>query len=86
MAAVDERLMDRLTLNADRTLPMVQPSAMLYLVSTSGSTGEPNGVVVTHASTTSSILHPRRSLGFSSKSRFFDSASYMFDVVWCNLL
>ena len=57
MAAVDERLMDRSTLNAGRTPPMVQPSGLLYLVFTSGSTGEPNGVVVTHANITSAILH-----------------------------
>ena len=83
---VDERLTDTLTLNTGRALPVVQPSDMLYLVFTSGSTGEPKGVVVTHANITSAIFHQRGCLGFSSKSRVFDFASYMFDVVWCNLL
>ncbi|KAF2468357.1 acetyl-CoA synthetase-like protein [Lindgomyces ingoldianus] len=86
VAVVDERLTNRLTLNTGRTLPAVQPSDMLYLVFTSGSTGEPKGVVVTHANITSAILHQRGCLGFSSKSRLFDFASYMFDVVWCNLV
>ena len=86
VAVVDERLTDRFTLNAGRTTAMVQPFDMLYLVFTSGSTGEPKGVVVTHENITSAILHQRRCLGFSSKSRLFDFASYMFDVVWCNLL
>ena len=45
IAAVDKRLINRFTLNTGRTLPMVQPSDMLYLVFTSNSTGEPNGIV-----------------------------------------
>ena len=86
VAIVDKLLTDRLTLNAGRTLPMVQPSDILYLVFTSGSTGEPKGVVVTHANITSAIIHQRRCLGFSSKSRLFNFASCIFDVMWCNLL
>jgi amino acid adenylation domain-containing protein/non-ribosomal peptide synthase protein (TIGR01720 family) len=71
---------------ATRTLPAVQPFNKLYVVFTSGSTGAPKGVVVTHANITSAIKHQREALGFTKHSRVFDFASYMFDVVWCDLL
>ncbi|KAG5996168.1 Glycopeptide NRPS [Claviceps spartinae] len=68
------------------TLPEVDPSRTLYLVFTSGSTGRPKGVVVTHENIASAILHQRGTLAFTKDSRIYDFASYMFDVVWCNLL
>ncbi|KAF2752950.1 acetyl-CoA synthetase-like protein [Pseudovirgaria hyperparasitica] len=86
VAIMDEPLTDKSTLNTWRTLPQVLPSDMLNLVFTSGSTGEPKGVVITHVNMTNAIVHQRGCLGFSSKSRIFDFASYMFDVVWCNLI
>ncbi|KAK8064710.1 Amino acid adenylation [Apiospora phragmitis] len=69
-----------------RRLPVVQPSNKLYVVFTSGSTGAPKGVVVTHANITSAIKHQRETLGLTRHSRIYDIASYMFDVVWCDLL
>jgi amino acid adenylation domain-containing protein len=68
----------------DRPLPEVSPSDPMYLVFTSGSTGMPKGVVVTHANIASAIRHQRHALGFTPTSRVYDFASYMFDVVWCD--
>lgn len=67
-------------------LPIVTPNNRLYVVFTSGSTGVPKGVVVTHSNLTSAIKHQRERLGFTTDTRVFDFSSYMFDVVWCNLL
>jgi amino acid adenylation domain-containing protein len=69
-----------------RELPTVQPWHKIYIVFTSGSTGTPKGVVITHSNISSAIRYQREILGIKSKSRVYDFASYMFDVVWCNLL
>ncbi|KIE00723.1 nonribosomal peptide synthase, partial [Metarhizium majus ARSEF 297] len=74
------------TAAVETPLPVVNQSNTLYVVFTSGSTGAPKGVVVTHANITSAIRHQRETLGFTRQSRVYDFASYMFDVVWCNLL
>jgi non-ribosomal peptide synthetase component F len=67
-------------------LPSVSPNDPLYLVFTSGSTGAPKGVIVTHRNFCSAINHQQKALGFSSTTRVFDFASYAFDVSWGNLL
>lgn len=71
---------------ANATLPSVNPSSPIYLVFTSGSTGLPKGVVVTHSNIASAIEHQRSALAVDASSRIYDYSSYMFDVVWCNLL
>jgi amino acid adenylation domain-containing protein/non-ribosomal peptide synthase protein (TIGR01720 family) len=68
-----------------RELPDVVPSDTLYIVFTSGSTGVPKGVVVTHANIANAILHQRHILGLTPTSRVYDFSGYMFDVVWCNM-
>lgn len=82
---VDEQI-KKSTLGPSVSLPVVDQSDTLYLVFTSGSTGTPKGVVVTHANITSAIRHQRGTLAFTRESRIYDFSSYMFDVVWCNLL
>ncbi|KAJ6787140.1 hypothetical protein PWT90_05370 [Aphanocladium album] len=67
-------------------LPIVSPTDSIYVVFTSGSTGLPKGVVVTHSNIASAIYHQRSALKFDKESRIFDFSSYMFDVAWCNLL
>ncbi|OAA72235.1 Amino acid adenylation [Cordyceps fumosorosea ARSEF 2679] len=68
------------------TLPAAKPEDPLYVVFTSGSTGNPKGVIVTHANISSAIQHQNQALGFTRASRVYDFASYTFDLVWCNLL
>lgn len=67
-------------------LPTVTPSDRLYVVFTSGTTGLPKGIVITHANFSSAFKYQREILGFRSTSRVFDYASYAFDVVWSNAL
>ncbi|KAL4780783.1 hypothetical protein BJX76DRAFT_360501 [Aspergillus varians] len=69
-----------------RALPVVDPSSMLYVVFTSGSTGMPKGVVITHTNFSSAIQYQRSELRFKPTDRVFDFASYAFDAAWSNVL
>jgi non-ribosomal peptide synthetase component F len=66
-------------------LPSISPDNRLYVVFTSGTTGIPKGVVITHRNFCSAIWH-QRALGFTASSRVYDFASYAFDVSWSNVL
>ncbi|KXT10319.1 hypothetical protein AC579_1116 [Pseudocercospora musae] len=67
-------------------LPKVVPEDLLYVVFTSGSTGEPKGVTTTHENFASAVTHQREKLKVYHGSRVFDFVSYSFDVAWSNLL
>ena len=67
-------------------LPLVSPSAMLYIVFTSGSTGNPEGVMITHGNFSSALQYQNKAFGLTENSRVLDSASYAFDLAWYNLL
>ena len=56
------------------------PSSAMFAVFTSGSTGEPKGVILTHSNFSSSLKHQAKALGFKRDSRVFDFASYAFDI------
>ncbi|KAJ3526011.1 hypothetical protein NM208_g11390 [Fusarium decemcellulare] len=64
-------------------LPQVSPESTLYLAFTSGSTGEPKGVMISHSNFSSLVQHQGHM--FSSDCRVFDFASYAFDVAWYNI-
>ncbi|KFY05966.1 hypothetical protein V492_08212, partial [Pseudogymnoascus sp. VKM F-4246] len=85
---VDSQHLSRLEGNdkARTRLPRVKSSDILYIAFTSGSTGTPKGAIITHGNFSSAIHHQQAILGFNSRSRVFQFASYAFDAAWSNLL
>lgn len=79
---LNEQQFDNLSVD----LPLVSPSDLLYVVFTSGSTGEPKGVTTTHENFSSAVTHQREQLKVGPGTRVFDFVSYSFDVSWSNLL
>lgn len=60
-------------------LPKVKASDMLYVTYTSGSTGVPKGILISHQNFSSALEHQKR---FQRDSRVYDFASYAFDAAW----
>ncbi|KAJ5385478.1 hypothetical protein N7517_003389 [Penicillium concentricum] len=66
---------------------LLQPSSrVMYAVFTSGSTGAPKGVLVSHENFCSAVHYQLELLGFNKESRVFDFASYAFDTAVHNAL
>ncbi|KAI1455492.1 nonribosomal peptide synthase [Annulohypoxylon moriforme] len=88
--AVDKNSLEQLpsTPSNTRSMPSthVKPSNTLYLVFTSGSSGTPKGVVISHSNFSSALIHQTQQLGFKRSSRVLDMASYAFDAAWYNAL
>jgi amino acid adenylation domain-containing protein/thioester reductase-like protein len=56
------------------------PQAILYVTFTSGTTGVPKGVVISHQNVASAIRYQSENFGFTPKSRVYDFSSYSFDA------
>ncbi|GIJ87025.1 nonribosomal peptide synthase [Aspergillus pseudoviridinutans] len=67
-------------------LPKVPASSLLYLTFTSGSTGAPKGVRISHANFASALHHQKGRIGYDRNSRVYDFASYSFDISWSNII
>jgi non-ribosomal peptide synthetase component F len=67
-------------------LPEVQPSQTLYIVFTSGSTGIPKGVRISHSNFSTALRYQNGAFNFGPGARIYDFASYAFDVSWSNIL
>lgn len=61
------------------------PAYIAYVVFTSGTTGTPKGVPVTHRNLSSALHYQVRFRGLSPRSRVYDFAAYAFDVSISNL-
>lgn len=68
------------------TLPPVKPSDLLYVVFTSGTTGNPKGAAITHSNFMSAIKHQNRYLNFKPTARVAGFCSYAFDVSWSDFI
>ncbi len=60
--------------------PRLQPENLAYVMFTSGSTGTPRGVAVTHASVVNGVRDLRRVVGVEPGSRMLAATSVSFDV------
>jgi amino acid adenylation domain-containing protein len=58
----------------------ISPSSLMYIIFTSGTTGEPKGTMISHRSFASAIKHQALRSGFNPATRILDFASYSFDV------
>ncbi|KAG9529480.1 nonribosomal peptide synthase 11, partial [Aureobasidium melanogenum] len=70
----------------DTALPAVKPSDLLYVVFTSGTTGNPKGAAITHSNFTSAIRHQNKYLNFKPMARVAGFCSYAFDVSWSDFI
>lgn len=62
------------------------PSSILYIVFTSGSSGTPKAVAISHANFATSVRHHADAYGLTSRSRYLDFASYSFDAALHHIL
>lgn len=86
MIRIDDAFLTRLsTYRLDDPLPTVPSSHTAYMVFTSGSTGIPKAVLVSHSNICSAIKYQQAAMGINTTSRVWDFVSPAFDVSYSNL-
>ncbi|KAI1859370.1 hypothetical protein JX265_010373 [Neoarthrinium moseri] len=83
---VDCTLFDSLVLNPRWVQPAVKPEDRICVFFTSGSTGSPKAIGITHSGFASSVKYQTAAFGIDETSRLFDFASYSFDISWFNFV
>lgn len=77
---VDEDMLDQLDSSDHVSHTRCASNNALYVLFTSGSTGEPKGCVIEHSAYCSSALSQKQAWGTNSSSRVLQFASYSFDA------
>ncbi|PLB36947.1 uncharacterized protein BDW47DRAFT_126854 [Aspergillus candidus] len=72
--------------DAGTALPVGKPSDLLYVVFTSGTTGNPKGAAITHSNFTSAVKHQSEYKNFHPTARVAGFCSYAFDVSWSDFI
>ena len=68
------------------SLPSVAPQSPLLVLFTSGSSGIPKGVVISHSAFATAIKYQSNIFQLGPGERIYDFASYSFDIAWFNML
>ncbi|KAI0424831.1 hypothetical protein F5Y09DRAFT_347316 [Xylaria sp. FL1042] len=83
---VDANTLSSLPNSAGKTHSGVHPSSAAYMVFTSGSTGQPKGILIEHRALASSCTHAGRAVNFGKHTRALQFSSYSFDAFIMEIL